>query len=152
MLTADRLLSLTALIDADRRRVLVVDDDPTGAQAAADVDVVLGTDLSATWKWFDEGARSLYVVANTERCPRPMRPRHCAVTATESSPMRRTGETVWPSYFEGIPPCGGMFSQKPMSSALVTRLCYSYPHSPRAAELPSTALISSSIPTIDRSR
>ena len=64
-MTADRLLSLAALIDADRRRVLVVDDDPTGAQAAADVDVVLGTDLPATRKWFDEGARSLYVVANT---------------------------------------------------------------------------------------
>lgn len=57
--------SLSALISADPRRVLVLDDDPTGSQAASDVDVILRPDTEAIRDWLDNGDRGLYLVTNT---------------------------------------------------------------------------------------
>ncbi len=57
--------TLAGMVETDGRRVVVIDDDPTGGQAAAGVDVLLGTDPAPTREWFEGDSRALYVVANT---------------------------------------------------------------------------------------
>jgi uncharacterized protein YgbK (DUF1537 family) len=51
-------------------RVVVLDDDPTGSQAAAGVRVLLRPDLDAARQWRRGGERALYVVTNTRSLPR----------------------------------------------------------------------------------
>ena len=51
-------------------RVVVLDDDPTGSQAAAGVRVLLRPDLDAARHWRRGGERALYVVTNTRSLPR----------------------------------------------------------------------------------
>jgi uncharacterized protein YgbK (DUF1537 family) len=51
-------------------RVVVLDDDPTGSQAAAGVRVLLRPDLAAARHWLRGGERALYVVTNTRSLPR----------------------------------------------------------------------------------
>ena len=57
--------TLADMVETDGRRVVVIDDDPTGGQAAAGVDVLLSTDPAPTREWFEGTSRALYVVANT---------------------------------------------------------------------------------------
>lgn len=51
-------------------RVVVLDDDPTGSQAAAGVRVLLRPDLDAARQWLRGGERALYVVTSTRSMPR----------------------------------------------------------------------------------
>lgn len=46
-------------------RVVVLDDDPTGSQAASAVRVLLRPDLEATRRWLNSPEHALYVVTNT---------------------------------------------------------------------------------------
>lgn len=57
--------TVKALLSADTRRVLVLDDDPTGSQAASDVDVILRADTEAIREWLRGGERGLYLVTNS---------------------------------------------------------------------------------------
>ena len=57
--------TLAGMVETDGRRVVVIDDDPTGGQAAVGVEVLLGTDTASTREWFEGKNRALYVVANT---------------------------------------------------------------------------------------
>jgi uncharacterized protein YgbK (DUF1537 family) len=56
---------------ADRRRVVVFDDDPTGAQCAADVDILLRPDLAAFERFFATGDRAVYVLTNSRALDQP---------------------------------------------------------------------------------
>lgn len=49
----------------DRRRVVVLDDDPTGTQSVADVEVILRPALSAYQRFFSANERSVYILTNT---------------------------------------------------------------------------------------
>jgi uncharacterized protein YgbK (DUF1537 family) len=61
---------LEALLDGDSRRVIVLDDDPTGTQAVSDVDVVLVPSRARFDSFFRSAARALYVLTNTRAMPR----------------------------------------------------------------------------------
>jgi uncharacterized protein YgbK (DUF1537 family) len=49
----------------DPRRVVVLDDDPTGTQTISDVDIVLRPDVERFEAFFGSPARALYVLTNT---------------------------------------------------------------------------------------
>lgn len=57
--------SLAELLAKDDRRVLVLDDDPTGTQTSSEVDVLLRTDEPALSAWFATGDRAAFVLTNT---------------------------------------------------------------------------------------
>jgi uncharacterized protein YgbK (DUF1537 family) len=61
---------LAALLAADPRRVIVLDDDPTGTQTVSDVDVVLVPGRARFAAFFRSAARALYVLTNTRAMPR----------------------------------------------------------------------------------
>lgn len=56
---------LSAWLAGDNRRVLVLDDDPTGTQTSSEVDVLLTTEESALRTWFATGEKSAFVLTNT---------------------------------------------------------------------------------------
>jgi uncharacterized protein YgbK (DUF1537 family) len=49
----------------------VLDDDPTGSQAASDVEVILGWDANSFRHWLRGGERGVYVVTNTRALHAP---------------------------------------------------------------------------------
>ena len=49
----------------DRRRVIVLDDDPTGTQSVANVEVILRPALPAYRRFFSGSERAVYVLTNT---------------------------------------------------------------------------------------
>jgi hypothetical protein len=53
----------------DSARVVVLDDDPTGSQAAACVRILPRPDAGAAGQWLRGRERSLYVVTNTRALP-----------------------------------------------------------------------------------
>lgn len=53
----------------DRRRVLVLDDDPTGTQTVSDVEVVLHPSLAAYRRFFAGEERAAYVLTNSRALP-----------------------------------------------------------------------------------
>jgi uncharacterized protein YgbK (DUF1537 family) len=61
---------LEALLGRDSRRIIVLDDDPTGTQAVSDVDVVLVPSRARFDSFFGSAARALYVLTNTRAMPR----------------------------------------------------------------------------------
>lgn len=52
-------------LERDERKVIILDDDPTGTQIAADVDVILRPSLSAFRRFFASPDRAVYVLTNT---------------------------------------------------------------------------------------
>lgn len=53
----------------DAQRVVVLDDDSTGSQAACGVRVLLRPDLAAAEDWLGSGERALYVITNSRSLP-----------------------------------------------------------------------------------
>ncbi|HVU67301.1 MAG TPA: four-carbon acid sugar kinase family protein [Ktedonobacteraceae bacterium] len=49
----------------DRRRVIILDDDPTGTQSVANVEVILRPALPAYRRFFSSTERAVYVLSNT---------------------------------------------------------------------------------------
>src|SRR5579875_1561803 len=49
----------------DRRRVVILDDDPTGTQTVADVEVILHPSLDAYRQFFAGPDRAIYVLTNS---------------------------------------------------------------------------------------
>ena len=52
-------------LQQDRRRVIVLDDDPTGTQSVANVEVILRPALPAYRRFFSGSERAVYVLTNT---------------------------------------------------------------------------------------
>ncbi len=62
---------LSERIDVDPRRVVVIDDDPTGTQTVSGVDVILEPGRAAYERFFAGSARSIYVLSNSRALDRP---------------------------------------------------------------------------------
>jgi uncharacterized protein YgbK (DUF1537 family) len=82
-------LDVATAIERDGRRVVVLDDDPTGTQAVSDVDVVLAPSSAAFDRFFGSGERALYVLTNTRAMVRDaavatLRDVHARVAAAAS--------------------------------------------------------------------
>lgn len=56
-------------LEQDERKVVILDDDPTGTQIAAEVDVILKPSLSAFKRFFANQDRAVYVLTNTRALP-----------------------------------------------------------------------------------
>jgi DNA-binding FadR family transcriptional regulator/uncharacterized protein YgbK (DUF1537 family) len=54
----------------DPRRVVILDDDPTGTQTVADVEVILQPSAEAYRRFFAGGERAVYILTNTRALPR----------------------------------------------------------------------------------
>jgi uncharacterized protein YgbK (DUF1537 family) len=61
--------ALTELLAENRRRVIVLDDDPTGTQTSSAAGVILVPDRAALAKWFGRGDRGVFVLTNTRSMP-----------------------------------------------------------------------------------
>ena len=61
---------LDARLHGDGRRVVVLDDDPTGTQTVSGVDVILEPSRARFDAFFASSARALYVLTNTRAMPR----------------------------------------------------------------------------------
>jgi uncharacterized protein YgbK (DUF1537 family) len=61
---------LDGLIRADGRRVIVLDDDPTGTQTVSGLDVLLVPGAADLDTFFRSPSRALYVLTNTRAMPR----------------------------------------------------------------------------------
>lgn len=59
------LLTWEQRLACDRRRVIVLDDDPTGTQSVADVEVILRPQLSAYRRFLRGSQRAVYVLTNS---------------------------------------------------------------------------------------
>lgn len=70
MATGDVTEALRERVCKDGRRVVVLDDDPTGTQCATGVDVVLTPSMEAIRDFFRSGSKSLYMLTNTRALSR----------------------------------------------------------------------------------
>jgi len=83
------------MIAADGSRVLVLDDDPTGSQAASDVTVLLGHFPDLIREWLTGSDRGLYLVTNTRSLPVAQAVAVLQrIRATVEELCRETGERV----------------------------------------------------------
>jgi uncharacterized protein YgbK (DUF1537 family) len=62
--------TLAHALSADLRRVVVLDDDPTGSQSAAGVEVILRPQPGEFTRFFAGGDRACYVLTNSRALPR----------------------------------------------------------------------------------
>lgn len=60
---------LADLLASDARRVVVLDDDPTGSQSASDIDLLLEPSRADFETWLRGDERGIYVVTNTRALP-----------------------------------------------------------------------------------
>jgi uncharacterized protein YgbK (DUF1537 family) len=61
--------TVDARLRDDPRRVVILDDDPTGTQTVSDVDVILQPERADFEPFFASPARALYVLTNTRAMP-----------------------------------------------------------------------------------
>ncbi len=59
----------TTRLQRDGRRVVILDDDPTGTQTVANVEVILRPSLEAYRCFFASSERAVYVLTNTRSLP-----------------------------------------------------------------------------------
>jgi len=84
---------LDALIRGDGRRVVVLDDDPTGTQTVSGLDVLLVPDPDRLDGFFRSPQRALYVLTNTRAMPRATAVAHLQfVVAQVDAAAKRAGE------------------------------------------------------------
>lgn len=57
-------------LQRDGRRVIVLDDDPTGTQTVSDVEVILRPSFAAYQRFFEGSSRSIYILTNSRALPR----------------------------------------------------------------------------------
>ncbi|WP_376795796.1 four-carbon acid sugar kinase family protein [Thermogemmatispora sp.] len=67
---ADLLGSWPQRLARDRRRVIILDDDPTGTQTVANVEVILQPEREAYRHFFAQSERAIYILTNTRALPR----------------------------------------------------------------------------------
>ena len=92
---------LDVLIRGDGRRVVVLDDDPTGTQTVSGLDVLLVPDPDRLDAFFRSPARALYVLTNTRAMPRATAVAHLqSVVATVDAAAKRAGER-WAAVLRG---------------------------------------------------
>lgn len=97
----DATSRLDALLRADRRRIVVLDDDPTGTQTVSDVDVILQPERSGVDAFFGSPARALYVLTNTRAMPREAATAHLRrVVSLLDAAAVRAGE-AWVAVLRG---------------------------------------------------
>ena len=53
----------------DRRRILILDDDPTGTQTVSDVEVILRPEFPAYQRFFSSEDKAAYILTNTRALP-----------------------------------------------------------------------------------
>jgi uncharacterized protein YgbK (DUF1537 family) len=84
---------------ADDRRVIVIDDDPTGTQTASDVDVLLTRSIEAFERWFGSAERSVYALTNS----RALRREHAVELIRDlcRTITRAAGARAWTALLRG---------------------------------------------------
>jgi uncharacterized protein YgbK (DUF1537 family) len=70
---------LAERLRVEPRRVVVIDDDPTGTQTVSAVDVILKPDPRSFTEFFEGAARSVYVLSNSRAMRRTSAARHVGV-------------------------------------------------------------------------
>lgn len=63
------MFDLDQLLKKDTRRIIILDDDPTGSQTSSDVEVILEPTDEALAPFFSSDRRAVYVLTNTRALP-----------------------------------------------------------------------------------
>jgi len=92
---------LDARLSADHRRVVVLDDDPTGTQSVSDVDVILEPSRPHFDAFFASDERSLYVLTNTRALTRAAATAHLRRVVDLIDEAARRAGVAWLAILRG---------------------------------------------------
>ena len=92
---------LDARLRGDGRRVVVLDDDPTGTQTVSEVDVILQPSRPRFDAFFAGPARALYVLTNTRAMPRDAATAYLAEVVAQIDGAARHAGVPWVPLLRG---------------------------------------------------
>ena len=92
---------LEARLRDDGRRVVVLDDDPTGTQTVSAVDVILQPSRSRFDVFFASPARALYVLTNTRAMPQATATAYLQTVVTQINEAARQAGQPWVPVLRG---------------------------------------------------